>query len=103
MKSEVIPRPLSLDWQKGFSRAWKFFSGLKIRRRERELRLRETLPLGDRRFIAIVECRNQEFLVGCTGSSIALLTKLPAGGQREAASPAGEIELTGQFNDRTDG
>lgn len=103
MKSEVIPRPLSLDWQKGFSRAWKFFSGLKVRRRERELRLRETLPLGDRRFIAIVECRQQEFLVGCTGSSISLLTKLPADGQREAASPAGEIEFDSQINDRTDG
>ncbi len=103
MKQAVIPRPLSLDWQKGFSRAWKFFSGLKVRRRERQLRLRETLPLGDRRFIAIVECRQQEFLVGCTGSSIALLTKLPADGQTEAASPAGEIEFDSQINHRTDG
>lgn len=46
------------------------------RRREKRLRLRETLSLGERRFLAVVEFDQQEFLVGGTGSSLALLTRV---------------------------
>ena len=45
-------------------------------RRERRLRLCETLSLGEKRFLAVVEFQRQEFLVGGTGSSIVLLTRL---------------------------
>jgi flagellar biogenesis protein FliO len=50
---------------------------LKIRR-ARRLRVRETLSLGERRLVAIVECDEREFLVGATGQTISLLAPLGA-------------------------
>ena len=46
------------------------------RRSARRLRLSETLSLGEKRFLAVVQFQQQEFLVGGTGNSIALLAKL---------------------------
>lgn len=43
----------------------------------RQLRLRETLSLGERRFLALVEVGQRSFLVGGTGSSLTLLAHLP--------------------------
>jgi len=42
------------------------------------LRLSETLSLGEKRFLAVVQFQQQEFLVGGTGNSIALLARLDA-------------------------
>ena len=39
----------------------------------KRLRLRETLSLGEKRFLAIVEYQHQELLVGGTASSITVL------------------------------
>ena len=51
------------------------------RRSMRRLRLSETLSLGEKRFLAVVQFQRQEFLVGGTGNSIALLARLdPPGG-----------------------
>ena len=57
------------------------------RRRQRSLRLCETLSLGNRGFLAVIRFREEQFLVGGTNSSIALLARLPA------ADPYGEREL----------
>ena len=54
------------------------------RRPQRSLRLCETLSLGEKRFLAVVEVNQEHFLVGGAGNSIALLTPLPA----SAALPA---------------
>jgi flagellar biogenesis protein FliO len=43
----------------------------------RQLRLRETLALGERRFIAVVEFEQQKFLIAGTGTSVVMLTVLP--------------------------
>jgi len=48
------------------------------RRSARRLRVSETLSLGEKRFLAVVEFQQQEFLVGGTGNSIALLARLDA-------------------------
>ena len=40
---------------------------------KKKLRLRETLSLGDKRFLAVVEYRQQEMLVGGTANSITVL------------------------------
>jgi len=53
---------------------------LKRRRSARRLRLSETLSLGEKRFLAVVQFQHQEFLVGGTGNSIALLARLDAPG-----------------------
>jgi flagellar biogenesis protein FliO len=48
-------------------------------RAPRQLRLCETLGLGERRFLAVVQFEQQKFLIGGTGNSVALLTRLGAG------------------------
>jgi flagellar biogenesis protein FliO len=50
------------------------------RRRPRRLRLCESLPLGERRFVAVVEFDQARFLVGGTPSSLVLLSRLSDGG-----------------------
>lgn len=66
--------------------------GLVRSRRDRRLRLCETLSLGEKRFLAVVEFQRQEFLVGGTGSSIVLLTRLP-GEPLQAQLQAGSAPL----------
>jgi flagellar biogenesis protein FliO len=51
-------------------------SRIVIRKRERRLRLCETVSLGEKRIVAVVQCGHQQFLVGCAGSSIELLATL---------------------------
>ena len=56
---------------------WLRFSSAFPVRREKRLQLCETLSLGERRFVAVVRYREQQFLLGGTGQSIALLAHLP--------------------------
>lgn len=46
------------------------------RRPARRLRLSESLPLGERRFVAVVEFEESRFLVGGTSASLVLLARL---------------------------
>jgi len=68
---------------------------VKMRRRERLLRISETLSLGERRFLAIVQVDRERFLISGTGQHIALLQKLetePAAAEglpRETTSSSG--------------
>ena len=61
-------------------------------RTPRRLRLAESLSLGERRFVAVVECEGSRFLLGGTASSLVLLARLqsespvPAEGCRSEAS-----------------
>ena len=48
-------------------------------RSTRRLRVRETLSLGEKRFLAVIEFDSQEFLVGGTGSSLTLLARMHEG------------------------
>ncbi len=48
----------------------------RVRRRARRLRLVETLPLGDRRFVAVVSLDGRELLVGATLHSLTLLGEI---------------------------
>jgi flagellar biogenesis protein FliO len=50
------------------------------------LRLAETLPLGERRFVAVLEFERERFLLGGTASSLVLLTRLNAENNLEQAS-----------------
>jgi flagellar biogenesis protein FliO len=51
------------------------FSRISFNRR-RGLRLCESLSLGNKRLVAVVECDDQRFLVGVTAESISLLQSL---------------------------
>jgi hypothetical protein len=46
------------------------------RRAPKRLRLCESLPLGERRFVAVVQFEKTRFLVGGTSSSLVLLSRL---------------------------
>ena len=52
------------------------FSKVNIQRRPRRLKLCETLSLGEKRLLALVECENQRFLVAATAQNISLLQTL---------------------------
>ncbi len=64
------------------------FSGrMAARRREKTMKLCETLPLGDRKFLAVVQVERQKFLVASAGNSVSLLATLPChdlGQERQA-------------------
>ncbi len=63
-------------------------------RREKRLKLCETLSLGERRFVAVVRYREQQFLVGGTGQTIALLAHLPPAERDEGETRGGSrLEL----------
>jgi flagellar biogenesis protein FliO len=59
------------------------------RRAPRRLRLCESLPLGERRFVAVVEFEAERFLVGGTPSSMVLLSRL-ADCRKQEDGPAAE-------------
>lgn len=44
--------------------------------RSRRLRLCETLPLGDRRFVALIQVDDREYLVGASAAQVQLLAEL---------------------------
>ncbi len=63
------------------SAATRWSQTISLKRRENQLRLCETLSLGDRRFLAVVLVEQQKYLVGGAPNSVALLAKLSAPAQ----------------------
>jgi hypothetical protein len=63
----------------------------------KQLRLVETVPLGEKRFVAIIHAQGRKYLVGGGASGVALLTSLdePAS-QRDSIAPlAAPVEVAG--------
>jgi len=67
-------------WLAALARPWRSHPA-------RQLRLCETLALGERRFIAVVQFERQKFLIAGTGSSVAMLTALPSAGSSKENEP----------------
>ena len=56
---------------------WLLRFGKALRpRAAKQLQLCETLALGERRFLAVVQFEHRKFLIGSAGNSISLLTQL---------------------------
>ena len=53
-----------------------FLRSFRIRRRKRSLRICETLALGEKRLLAVVQFEGRRFLIGATNQSISLLERL---------------------------
>lgn len=70
----------TLRWLAALPRGWRS-------RSQPQLRLRETLALGERRFVAVIEFERQKFLIGGTGSSVAMLTALPPAEMESSQRP----------------
>jgi flagellar biogenesis protein FliO len=49
---------------------------IRVRRAPRQLRLCESLSLGEKRLVAVIQYEDQKFLVGGSAGSVALLTRL---------------------------
>lgn len=65
------PRPSLV--RTAFDLARKWFPSAE----SRQLRLKETLPLGERRSLAVVEWQGEQLLIGLGGGTVSLLTKRP--------------------------
>jgi flagellar biogenesis protein FliO len=63
------------------------------RRPARQLRLCETLPLGERRFVAVIEFAQQKFLIGGTGQTLAMLAPLATTPATNPDKATQEIEV----------
>ena len=68
---------------------------LRVRLRQpRRLRLCESLPLGERRFVAVVEFERSRFLVGGTSASMVLLAKLDQAEEEMPSLASGPAEMS---------
>jgi flagellar biogenesis protein FliO len=76
--------PANLWWLRARS-CWARIARLG-RSSPRRLRLAETLPLGERRFVAVLEFEEFRFLLGGTASSLVLLARLDAKAQENCFS-----------------
>ena len=63
--------------------AQQFVSGMtwalkkiKVQPARKTLRLCENLPLGEKRFVAVIQVENEKFLIGGAAGSVSLLTRL---------------------------
>jgi flagellar biogenesis protein FliO len=66
-------------WALAAKTVWQRVRRAVTTRKARRLRVCETLSLGERRFLAVIEFDHQEFLVGGSGNSLELLARLHEG------------------------
>ena len=64
------------SWSKLGSLCQRLFSLAASSQRKRLLRLQETLSLGEKRFLAVVEYDGRKFLIGGTPQNLTLLDRL---------------------------
>lgn len=76
-----VVRQAVRSFRRLLSAAARWSQRISVKRRENQMRLCETLSLGDRRFLAVVLVEQQKYLVGGAPNSVALLAKLPAKAQ----------------------
>jgi flagellar biogenesis protein FliO len=76
--SQVTSLP-EAAWVAALKNLWQWTRRNVKVRKHRRLRVCETLSLGERRFLAIIEFERQEFLVGGSGNSLELLARLQGG------------------------
>jgi flagellar biogenesis protein FliO len=65
--------------QTWMTRVFQYCRSQLRRRPVRKLRLCESLTLGEKRFLAVVQFEHLRYLVAGTGSSLTLLSQLPDG------------------------
>ena len=78
-------------WAVALKNLWHWVRRAVMARKVRRLRVCETLPLGERRFLAIIEFDRQEFLVGGSGNSLELLARVHEGMVVAEPSPPQEL------------
>jgi flagellar biogenesis protein FliO len=82
METDAASQVTSLPeaaWVAALKNMWQWARRAVKVRKVRRLRVCETLSLGERRFLAVIEFDRQEFLVGGSGNSLELLARLHEG------------------------
>jgi flagellar biogenesis protein FliO len=87
------PSPLGVAGAIALKNLWQWIRRAAKARKVRRLRVCESLSLGDRRFLAIIEFNRQEFLVGGSGNSLTLLARLHEGTVTAEPSPPHESRV----------
>jgi flagellar biogenesis protein FliO len=59
-------------WQ----RFWSALPALRVRKAPRQLRLCESVSLGEKRVVAVIQYQTQRFLIGGSAQSVSLLARL---------------------------
>jgi flagellar biogenesis protein FliO len=73
------PSPPGSSLSVALQNLWQWARRAVKTRKVRRLRVCESLSLGERRFLAVIEFDRQEFLVAGTGNSLVLLARLDGG------------------------
>jgi flagellar biogenesis protein FliO len=69
------------------SRAWAWFRAKQLAQSStRRLRVAETVSLGEKRFVAVIQVDGQQFLIGGGATSVNLLAKLDANGENQSGA-----------------
>jgi flagellar biogenesis protein FliO len=85
MKLENVTATAGSNFCRAGFWSWRSFFRLgPWNRPARKLQLRETVSLGNRGLLAVVQYQDQQFLLGCTNTSIAMLAQLADSPQTDA-------------------
>jgi flagellar biogenesis protein FliO len=69
----ALPSALRCGW---WVNLWRALPAVRVRRAPRRLRVCESLSLGEKRMVAVIQYEEQKFLVGGGTGSVALLARL---------------------------
>jgi Flagellar biosynthesis protein, FliO len=90
-EKENPPQPRSTTL---ISRAWTWLQKSNRFSNAKQLRVAETVSLGEKRFVALIDVEGQKFLVGGGASGVSLLTQLDSAHAADSVQPnAGAGEL----------
>jgi flagellar biogenesis protein FliO len=69
----ALPSALRSGW---WAKLWQALPAVRVRRAPRQLQLCESLSLGEKRLVAVIQYEDQKFLVGGSAHSVSLLARL---------------------------
>lgn len=81
VSAKTVETPAGQPWARGFlyllQQNWLWVKRhIKVRRVKKRLRVCETVSLGDKRFVAVIQVDGEEFLVGGASNSVSTLARL---------------------------
>lgn len=77
--SSNLTSSLSPLWPRWWRRLRQALPAVRVRRAPRRLRLCESVALGEKRIVAVVQYEGQKFLIGGSAHSVNLLARLGEG------------------------
>ena len=76
LKTKHVLSPTGIFHTEWWQHLWASLPALRLRRAPRQLRLCESVSLGEKRLIAVIQYQNQCFLIGAGSQSVNLLSRL---------------------------